>query len=339
MTKTLFLHIGLQKTGTTTIQTCLAQNRVLLADSGFVYPDPTSVRIGLDDRSHGHLSLSLTGYWRETPYQLSREEAWDELRNLYFGSDGHLLISHEGLSTPQIIPHFSFISQMLRGVDVKVIIYLRRQDIFAQSVYKERLMANGKHDFQTSYEKGDYRRLLDFHSIVQAWQGCVGKNNIIIRLFEKDQLFEGDALEDFFNITGIGEIAGLQRPFQRSNPTMSRTVLEISRALNSMDIMGADITSFKLWLNDVLMEAQAETLEEHNIISPENRLEILSEFKRGNEKIAREYLGRADGQLFYDALPKPGENWQPYCGIPPEDVARMLAAMFDKYSLLNSYSE
>lgn len=146
-------------------------------------------------------------------------------------------------------------------------------------------------------------------------------------------------LEDFFNITGIGETAGLQRPSQYSNSTMSRIVLEISRELNSLDIMGADVTSFKLWLNDVLTQGQAKTINEHNIISPENRLEILNEFMGGNEKIAREYLDRADGQLFYDALPKPDENWQSYRGIPPEDVARILTAMFDKYSILNSFSE
>lgn len=339
MSRTLFLHVGLQKTGTTTIQTCLTENRLLLAENGFVYPDPSSVRIGLDGRSHGHLSLSLTGYWRETPYQLSKEEAWGELRNLYFESEGHLLISHEGLSTPQIIPHLPFIGQMLRGIDVKVIIYLRRQDVFAQSVYKERLKANGKNDFQTSFEKGDYRQLLDFYSIVRAWGKCVGKANIIIRLFEKAQLFKGDALEDFLSITSIDKIPGLQRPSEYSNPTMSRTVLEISRALNSLDIMGADVTALKLWLNDVLMQGQAKTTTENSLISPENQLDILNEFMRGNEAIARQYLGRADGRLFYDAPPKPGENWMPYVGIPPEDVARILAALFDKYSILNSSNE
>ena len=147
MSKTLFLHIGLQKTGTTTIQTFLTQNQSLLAEHGFIYPDPSKVHIGLDDLNHGHLAMCLTGYWRDTGYELSPEEAWGELRDLYFESDGHLLVSHEGLSTPQIIPHLPFIKKMLCGIAVKVILYLRRQDIFVQSVYKERLKSDEERGF------------------------------------------------------------------------------------------------------------------------------------------------------------------------------------------------
>lgn len=333
--KTLFLHIGLQKTGTTTIQTFLTKNRLLLAENGFVYPNPSSVRIGLDSLNHGHLSLSLNGYWRDTPHRLSREEAWGELRNLYFETDRHLLVSHEGLSTPQIEPHLGFIKKILGGIYVKAIIYLRRQDIFAQSVYKERLKANGKYGFHESYEHGDYRRLLDFYSILQGWQGCVGKDNVIVRIFEKEQLFEGDVLADFLHVTGTNEIAGLQRPSQHANPTMSRTVLEISRALNSMGIMGSNVSAFKLWLNNVLMDGQSNSFSEHNIISPKSQFSILKEYRSGNEKIARDFLGRADGQLFYEDLPDPDAGWQPYSGVPPEDVAKMLAAMFKKFSILD----
>ena len=335
MNKTLFLHIGLQKTGTTTIQTCLTKNRLLLAENGFVFPDPSSVRIGLDGFNHGHLTLSLNGYWRDTPHQLSREEAWGELRNLYFESDGHLLVSHEGLSTPQIVPHLGFIKQMLGGIYAKVIIYLRRQDIFAQSVYKERLKADGKHGFEESYERGDYRQLLDFHSILRGWQRCVGKDNVIVRVFEKEQLFKGDVLEDFLHVTGTNEIVGLQRFCQHANPTMSRTILEISRALNSMGVIGTNVSAFKLWLNDVLAEGQFNSFNKHNIINPKSQLAILREYMSGNEKIARDFLGRTDGQLFYESLPDPDEDWQPYTGVPPEDVARMLAEMFKKYPILD----
>jgi len=339
MSKTLFLHIGLQKTGTTTIQNCLTQNRLLLADNGFVFPDPAKTRIGLDDRNHGHLSLCLTGYWRDTPYKLSREEAWGELRDLYFKSDVKILVSHEGLSTPQIIPHLQFISEMLRGVNTKVIIYLRRQDVFAQSVYKERLKANGKYGFQKSYEQGEYRQLLDFRSILQAWQRCVGKDNIVVRLFEKSQMINEDVLDDFLHVTGVEGVPGLELPSRHANPMMSRAVLEISRTLNAMGIMGADVTSFKLWLNDVLMKESPNSSIDDDVISPARRLTILRDYCSGNEGIARDILGRDDGRLFYDALPDEDENWHPYCGIPPEDVARMLAAMFDKYSILNEFGE
>lgn len=335
MAKTLFLHIGIQKTGTTTIQAFLSRNRSLLEQHGFVYPDPTKVQIGLpEDHNHGHLALCLTGYWRDAGYQLSRKEAWGELRDLYFESAGHLLISTELLSTPQIVSHLRFIKKMLRGVKVKVIVYLRRQDIFVQSVYKERLKAQERRGFQQAYEQCDYRRLLDFHSILDRWQKYLGIDNIIVRPYERGQLLRGDVLEDFLHITGTDRIHGLQSASQQDNSTMNRNVLEISRALNAMDIQGADVSAFKWWLNEVLAEGKPETFVDHSIISPQERLTILKEYMSGNEKIARNFLGRADGRLFYEALPDADEEWQPYAGMPPEDVARMLAAMFDRYSIL-----
>jgi len=331
--KTLFLHIGLQKTGTTTIQTFLTQNQSLLAEHGFDYPDPAKVRVGLDDGNHGHLSMCLTGYWRDTGYELSPEEAWGELRDLYHKSDGHLLFSYEGLSTPQIIPHLPYIKKMLRGIPIKVIIYLRRQDIFVQSVYKERLKSDERRGFQRAYKEGDYPRLLDFHFILSHWQRCVGKDNVIVRLFERDQLVNRDVLDDFLHVIKADEIQGFKKVSHHENPTMNRNVLEISRALNAMDIKGEKVLSFKWWLNDVLSVGEAGTFVDHSIISPAVRLAILKDFMSGNERIAREFLGRTDGQLFYETLPDKKADWQAYSGIPPGDVARMLAAMFDKYSI------
>lgn len=332
--KTLFLHIGLQKTGTTSIQTFLTQNRSQLGEYGFVYPDPAVSRFGMDNMNHGHLSMSLSGYWRETGYQLSQEEAWGELANLYYESNGNLLVSHEGLSTPQIIPYIPFIRKKLKGISVKVVIYLRTQDVFVQSVYKERLKSDETREFQQAFEHGDYPRLLDFYSILCHWRKCVGINNVIVRPFERGQLFNGNVVEDFLQVVGAGEIRGLKRISRNENQTMNRDVLEISRELNSMGISGAEISAFKWWLNDILSEDKPETFVDHSVISPAVRLAILKNYMSGNEKIAREFLGRTDGQLFYEPLPDIDADWQPYSGIPAGDVAKMLAAMFDKYSIL-----
>ena len=115
---------------------------------------------------------------------------------------------------------------------------------------------------------------------------------------------------------------------------MNQNVLEISRALNSIGINGEEVSAFKWWLSDILSEGESESFVDHNVISPLARLAIIKDCTRGNEKLAGDFLGRTNGQLFYDALPDADAEWHPYSGVPPGDVARMLAAMFDKYSLL-----
>ena len=159
-----------------------------------------------------------------------------------------------------------------------------------------------------------------------------------MRPFERGQLFKSDVLEDFLHVIGAGEIRGLQGPSQHENSTMNRNVLEISRALNSMGIRGAEVSSFKWWLNDILSEGDLETFVDHSIINPADRLAILKDCMGGNEKIAREFLGRADGQLFYEALPDMDADWQTvHSGVPPGDVAKMLVAMLDRYSILDRF--
>ncbi len=335
MGKTLFLHIGTQKTGTTSIQTFLTKKQSTLLDHGFFYPDPDQVSIGLDGLNHGHLALTLTGYWRDTPIKLNAEDAWDKLRDLYLNYKKHLVISTELLSTPQIVPHHQFISRYLEDINVKVIIYLRRQDLFVQSVYKERLKVGERRSFHQAYEQDDYKQVLDFYFILNSWRNWLGKDSIIVRPYEKNQLVNGDVLDDFLKITELNKIPGLEPPIHPENKSFNRHALELSRELNLLDISGPQLTSFKYWLNEVLGGENEKTFSNHAIISPEDCLKILSVYQQNNEKVAREFLDRPDGKLFYDPLPDANENWKPYTGLPAKEVAKILLAMFKKYNVFN----
>ena len=72
MSKGIFLHIGIQKTGTTAIQMFLTNNHAQLREEGFKYLDPGTSKLGLDNHNHWHLALCLTGYWRNTKHQIDR---------------------------------------------------------------------------------------------------------------------------------------------------------------------------------------------------------------------------------------------------------------------------
>ena len=67
--------------------------------------------------------------------------------------------------------------------------------------------------------------------------------------------------------------------------------------------------------------------EKQHLLSPQQRREIIAKYEESNTKVAREYLGREDGRLFYAPLPDPDEPWEPYEGLTVEKVVPILTQM------------
>lgn len=87
----LSVHIGLHKTGTTTIQKTLERNRETLREAGILYPKAASIRAG------GHLNLvwELTSPWKFEPSLGGLDALVDEARS---AQAEHVIISAESFS-------------------------------------------------------------------------------------------------------------------------------------------------------------------------------------------------------------------------------------------------
>jgi hypothetical protein len=137
MARTVFLHIGLPKTGTTFIQTAMWHNRDVLRRRGFLYPG----RLRMD---HYRASQEVRGVpparmgahagtWRRLVDELSR---WD--------GDG--LISHEffSMATPK---QARAAVSAFPGADVVVIVTVRPYVLQLPAVWQEALKMNSELSF------------------------------------------------------------------------------------------------------------------------------------------------------------------------------------------------
>ena len=131
MKNKLIVHIGTHKTGTTSIQNTLEQNRALLAEWQVLYPrtdrDPWP---DLDK----HCSVYAAAVNSSSVIK-SRE--YDLLMKEFEGSGCHtMILSEEGLSEPkeEIIDFFSTFKEHF---DIEIVCYLRRQDLFLESLYNQ----------------------------------------------------------------------------------------------------------------------------------------------------------------------------------------------------------
>lgn len=337
MKKELILHIGTQKTGSSAIQVFLTQNQKSLLKAGLEYLDPRANKFGLFNMNHSGLVLALTGFWRGGAPQLSREEAWLMLREKVERSRHRVIISSEGFSTPEVFQHMGFIKDSLSGFGVKVVIYLRRQDIFAQSLYKEQIKDREHRSFALAYEEAGYKNFLDYKEIVDQWGKAFGKHNIQVRPYERGQLKNGDIVADFMQTIGAKMSNKMLRADKPVNKTMNSHVLQISRELNAIGVNGPRVNEFKWWLNSIFDNDSRGVFVDHDLIGPSRRLEILEAFSDGNRYIAQEYLNRPDGVLFFDELPHSTAPIKPDAGIPAKIVAKIISQIFKRSDLLENF--
>ncbi len=225
---TLLLHIGTEKTGTTSIQEFLAHNRAQLKQAGILYP------ICLGDKNH----IKLTAYAERSPWPfgeknlgidspekhaafcLTLEQQLDEelQRRPYRSvimSNEHL---HSNLSNPEQIqalkaflaPHFS---------DIKVLVYFRRQDLMALSLYSTALLVGftPNRQLDVSAARSYYYR---FDSIYDNWAGIFGSENLLVKAFARDKLVGGNVVVDFCATAGLSADYGLAMT-ERKNESLS----------------------------------------------------------------------------------------------------------------------
>jgi len=181
----IILHIGLRKTGTTSIQKFLNSNYTTLLDHNILYPRSGLPVVG-SIYAHHDLAASLTNIRPATKIQ-SWEDLLDEIDQ---HDDKVVLISSEifSVATPQ---HIEQVRKNLAGHQVIVLIYLRDPASFMISLYKEQIKA---HNGLLTFKKFSRKKssLADYESLIKNWQLIFGDSNVILKNY--DDLASGDQL-------------------------------------------------------------------------------------------------------------------------------------------------
>lgn len=142
---TAYLHIGAQKTGSTTIQKYLYSNRKALGKAGFHYPEVD------------HYDANKTSHYNAVRGAFTDEVYWQEVTDRFFrrvnGLDGNVIISAENLSAwpaldrnLHIKGHWEQKRQVLHKIrdaikdpDVRVIFCTRNRFDFMKSLFNQHL--------------------------------------------------------------------------------------------------------------------------------------------------------------------------------------------------------
>jgi hypothetical protein len=239
MSKKIILHIGCEKTGTTSIQNTLFLNKQMLSERDSVlYPQ------SLGGKNHWKIAVyacdedkNLTRFLKKgEALEVFREKLELEFMREVESSDAKtVIISNEWLH-PRVKQQSEFerLKRLLLKVtdDIQVIMYIRRQDKMAMSLYSTALKAGNykRFTFPNVNNEDMLPYYYDFLRIYHQWTQFFGVGALKIRIFDRVSLFEGDAVKDFFAAAGLRQ-HDLQL-IKEDNLSISDFGIKLMRGLN-----------------------------------------------------------------------------------------------------------
>ncbi len=212
----VIVHIGSEKTGSTSIQSFLELNREILLQEGVYFP------VSIGDYNHVKLVTHCEdNSFQKRIYQLvgvrNKEEkaVWSQQLVASFSREiaempasvNTVVITSELFQTNlSKTEEVEVLKKLLQEhfADIKIVVYLRRQVDAAISLYSTHLRGGGTHDAPLKGNAGiqwryNYKKMLDI------WKSVFGKTNVIARIYEKDKLLDGNVVKDFCHHLGVAD--------------------------------------------------------------------------------------------------------------------------------------
>ena len=288
----LFLHVGVHRTATTSIQRFMRANVDVLLGKGYLYPFGVARHNAVVSRMrYGTLNIA---------------DFAQDLQRRMDGKGVHVrsaVVSDEDMS---MIENFSRFAPLREFFDVKIVVSLRRQDLWLESWYLQNLkwqwnpgLAHLTFDDFFALRKEFF--WIDYAARLAQYEAVFGPGSVITRVFEEADMPAGP-IDAFLAMIGITDQSGFGAKLHY-NSSLSPLATEFMRHLPLDEMKDIDRRMFEqagLALDKGLVSNGSKLIMSHA-----RRLEIVSEFAAGNAAVAERYFGR--GNLFRAPLPGPLE--------------------------------
>lgn len=321
----LILHIGVPKTGTTSLQGFFELNRDALRKQGVDYVEFTRQQSELVQISRNGCFLNrycraLTSHEELSDQVSDFEENYKRLAEALEG-DQRVLLSDEnfygfsswpykGDYTPEMYwQELDRVVSKMGASRILVVIYLRRQDELAVSQWKERVK-NGYFigSIQEFLMRPDAKKRLEYINVLDAIRSVMKTpTQISVRSYEWAAK-NGDGLfHDFCEAAGIEWDSGFVLP-RRRNESIS---FDMVRALQKSSYGGRKHSKEEKRLRNQLASALSRLHPDPKgtgILSVDEREKIMEEYADVNRRIEEQYFN--GNKLFSEEI-KDGPMWRP----------------------------
>jgi len=349
-------------------QKFLVENKIVYSDFHPIHNGHANLTYGLfrEFFKNAGMEAEAKGIATELSAQFPADIVNNLKRNFYDNNCHVIVISHEvlfevisgsdrGASINEQKNYYvmTYFKEIFKDFDIKIVCYLRRQDDYIESMYNQycKMMDNKRYNnivnnppiikfgeahlsniFLASLLNGWIN--MSYYKTLSQWAEIYGKENIIVRPYEKSQLPHGIEYDFFENILGFTNDLFSRLDLDKDvNVSAKKDIIEYkiaAKLFNELSRQGLVNEQSRLTFDSLNNSSALDYLNENNkknIVTAKLAEDILEYYKEENEKIAREYLNREDGILFYD---KKREEKDDYPGLSLQatlDISRELVLM------------
>lgn len=305
----VIIHIGTEKTGSTSLQKMLKSNRDHWKKQGYLFSESMGrmahlqlVAYSIDDNRDYQLFRVQHEYAPSSARATFRTKVRDRLRDELTSSGrdlkGLLFSSEHFHSRIAMISEIERLRLLLTTLCAEmgwepvfeIVVYLRRQSDLLESKYFQYLISGGTHSFGRFSEEchidNDY---YNYQVLVSRWMEVFGKESMRIRKYSSDDLIGGDVRHDFLDSVRW-PVEGVVFDESLHNRSLSAMGLRTLRFVNRI-IPGRladgrrnpDSQKAYEWIRSVCGEGRPVLLK------PQRRTRIDLEFKKSNQAIGLEF--------------------------------------------------
>lgn len=288
MSKEVILHIGAGKTGTSSIQRCLAINADEIQKHDIYVP---STDLTLDGQITGQHVWYFASLRKNTIEEAKAKLETDLRTQLKNQSQSRILLSAENLSDRNGIS--SLFKDLASECNIKVIFYIRRQDDYLLSAWQQ-WFAKADNDFW-AWILRSAGNIANWKLVIEDWERIVPKENIKVRVYDRSELVNEDVVSDFFNLLEIPTSSLNMERGTNQNPSFNLGILDLVEK-NSNLFEGAHDNEFYNFL--AKFSPSSKKISKHSPISFKQRMAILSKYNDSNNWILENYFPNDRNSLF-----------------------------------------
>ena len=283
--KCLFIHIGTHKTGSTSLQHFLYNQQEHLNKNDFTYFSKNALGFNERDKcSNSWIRINKQNLLNENGVEIKKMQLL--CKKLFSSNRQNVILSSENFS-------WIFHKKSLRSFsielkkyfyEIKIIVYLRRQDEMAVSFLQE---CSKKPNLPESRIFEITSRAIpkinssqyfyfNYYEKLSLWRNIFGKKNLIVRCYDKKVLNGGEIITDFLHTLNIPPIFNQKEMLNKSN---GFEATKVGHLLNES-------------IKDKKLNKYMRKYLSHNGIflpSKKEAKNYLYNFKDSNQKLYQEY--------------------------------------------------
>lgn len=283
--KTLLIHVGMGRAGTSALQKFLALNRSALMARGWTYPDEAAFGLPARGSSVGNLTslAQLARSGQAVDAQLAHFSA-------YLGTvpNEHVLVSSEWtMGTGEVLLPPLQLAAERAGFTAKAIIYFREQCEWLLSDYAQKLKTQ---DWTLTadecMQQALHGRNLNYYAKYLRLTRLFGREQVHARIYDRDRLIGGDMQSDFLSVMQL-DGSGLQNVESSVNASADMVEIELMRLINCNGAAGTKIDKSKL----LQLASEVPGERDHRlyrVVSPASIQGVRERYRRSNKRLQTE---------------------------------------------------